>query len=709
MRQVLEQRVRYSRLISFTVIISLLLCTLGNASADYSGDDDNDGIGNDIDRCGGDEENWSSNFTTDYDSDGCMDSTEDWDDDNDEISNEEDLCPKSIVKGWKTYMKDANGNYIDFDHDGCLDSTSEDTDDDNDQVDDSEDECLFTPLGATVDNSGCQIEFNDSDNDGVADSYDECDQTPQNSEVYWNGCLLGDQLEDSDDDGVINDHDLCENGRNNWQSDTSSDHDGDGCQDDTEDWDDDNDGVYDQLDNCNKGISMWSTYQFNPILDNDHDGCRDVDEDNDDDNDGFEDQNDQCPTSRRGAEVNSVGCEISFPDADSDGVADSVDFCDETPEGLSVGINGCPVWQDQDNDGVPDWEDNCEDTTSGSEVDDFGCILIPDSDGDGIADQDDDCPNTSTDIDKAEIGADGCVIQTNEGNSDSSGITIGESEDEWWEEIPVLGEIISNVESRYGKIIGASIFVIGFIGYAYRAATMRSDFTMNRRVKKFKSKIEGAKSERELRKIQVEIENADDKRLLPRGALGDLLTLIELKAEDLGLTDFISQDSIQSSINSSDFEEGVAALREAKDELRGAMDEINNSRKARKRSVTSSQKSVQQSSQYTLKGTGKSSISRPSYHPKDINRDGVVDEEDERIWQEMSEEERLERSSLPFGKKSNVADEILSFSKLPASPKALCHCGKKKAYGKCCMKTDLCPCGNGKKFIKCCAKERNYL
>ena len=158
----------------------------------------------------------------------------------------------------------------------------------------------------------------------------------------------------------------------------------------------------------------------------------------------------------------------------------------------------------------------------------------------------------------------------------------------------------------------------------------------------------------------------------------DLLTLIELKAEDLGLTDFISQDSIQSSINSSDFEEGVAALREAKDELRGAMDEINNSRKVRKRSVTSSQKSVQQSSQYTLKGTGKSSISRPSYHPKDINRDGVVDEEDERIWQEMSEEERLERSSLPFGKKSNVADEILSFSKLPASPKALVTVARRK-------------------------------
>ena len=703
----LEQRIYHSRLIIFTVIISLLISTLGTTSANFSGDEDNDGIGNDIDKCGDNNENWSSNFSTDYDSDGCKDSTEDWDDDNDEISDEDDLCPKSIVKGWKTYMKDANGNYLDFDHDGCLDSTSEDTDDDNDGIEDQNDQCSSTPLGATVDNSGCQTSFDDADNDGVADSYDECDQTPQNSEVYWNGCLLEDELVDSDNDGVIDYHDICQDGRNNWQSNTSSDHDGDGCQDDTEDWDDDNDGVSDEYDNCNKGISMWSTYQFNPILDNDHDGCRDVDEDNDDDNDGINDQNDQCPTNRRGAEVNSAGCEISFPDLDNDSVADSVDFCDETPEGLDVGLSGCPVWEDQDNDGVPDWEDDCADTIEGSEVDNFGCVILPDSDGDGVADQYDDCPNTTT---GTSVGEDGCLIQTNGGDdSGNSDITIGESDEDWWDEIPVLGEIIDKVESKYGKIIGASIFILGFIGYAYRAATLRSDFKMNRRVKKFKLKIENAKSEKELRRIQVEIETADDKRLLPRGALGDLLSLIELKAEDLGLTDFISQDSIQSSISSSDLEEGVTALREAKDELKGAMEEINNSKRSRKRSIGSVNKSSKQTSQFTLKGTGKASISRPSYHPKDINRDGVVDEEDELIWQEMSEEERLERSSLPFGKKSNVADEILSFSKLPSSPKARCHCGKKKAYGKCCMKTDLCPCGNGKKFIKCCAKERNYL
>ena len=703
----LEQRIYHSRLIIFTVIISLLFSTLGTTSANFSGDEDNDGIGNDIDKCGDNNENWSSNFSTDYDSDGCKDSTEDWDDDNDEISDEDDLCPKSIVKGWKTYMKDANGNYLDFDHDGCLDSTSEDTDDDNDGIEDQNDQCSSTPLGATVDNSGCQTSFDDADNDGVADSYDECDQTPQNSEVYWNGCLLEDELVDSDNDGVIDYHDICQDGRNNWQSNTSSDHDGDGCQDDTEDWDDDNDGVSDEYDNCNKGISMWSTYQFNPILDNDHDGCRDVDEDNDDDNDGINDQNDQCPTNRRGAEVNSAGCEISFPDLDNDSVADSVDFCDETPEGLDVGLSGCPVWEDQDNDGVPDWDDDCADTIEGTEVDNFGCVILPDSDGDGVADQYDDCPNTTT---GTSVGEDGCLIQANGGDdSGNSDITIGESDEDWWDEIPVLGEIIDKVESKYGKIIGASIFILGFIGYAYRAATLRSDFKMNRRVKKFKLKIENAKSEKELRRIQVEIETADDKRLLPRGALGDLLSLIELKAEDLGLTDFISQDSIQSSISSSDLEEGVTALREAKDELKGAMEEINNSKRSRKRSIGSVNKSSKQTSQFTLKGTGKASISRPSYHPKDINRDGVVDEEDELIWQEMSEEERLERSSLPFGKKSNVADEILSFSKLPSSPKARCHCGKKKAYGKCCMKTDLCPCGNGKKFIKCCAKERNYL
>ena len=707
MGQMLMQSVRLSNLVAISLVITLLIGTVGTVSADYSGDDDQDGIGNGIDKCYN-QNNWKSNVSNDADSDGCQDDTEDWDDDNDLIPDEDDFCVVSSSIGWNTnqvYQQQGTTILEDNDHDGCRDS-SEDNDDDNDGILDQDDQCPANRPGAVIDNSGCEVSFPDDDEDGVSNQMDVCEQSPANSIVYWNGCPESDFFLDEDGDTITNEFDMCSDGRTNWNSNPQNDHDGDGCQDDTEDWDDDNDGVHDQSDTCNKGMKFWSTYQTNPVMDNDHDGCRDIDEDNDDDNDGIDDQNDECPTNRRGAEVNSSGCEIAFPDQDNDGVADSLDMCEDTPGDLSVEFNGCPVWEDQDNDGIPDWDDVCADTIEGTQVGDDGCVLLADSDSDGIPDTDDDCPNTAAGID---VDANGCLIQNSNSDSGSLGSSSDESDEEWWNDIPVLGEIIGNVESKYGKIIGASIFVIGFVGYAYRAATMRSDFKMNRRVKKFKIRIENANSERELRKIQLEVEAADDKRLLPRGALGDLLSMIELRAEDLGLTDFISQDSVQSSISSADLEQGVNALIEAKDELQGAMAEINNSRRSRKRNIRDSQKTNQQTSQYTLKGTGKASISRPSYHPKDINRDGVVDEEDERIWQEMSEEERLQRSSLPFGKNLNVASEILGFSKLPSSPKARCHCGKKKAYGKCCMKSDPCPCGTGKKFVKCCAKSRNYL
>ena len=706
----LNERNCCANIIISTFVITLLISSLGTVSADYSGDDDADGIGNGVDKCYSENANWISNVSNDADSDGCYDDTEDQDDDNDMIPDQDDLCVVSITFGWTTnQVIEQQGNVIleDNDHDGCRDS-DEDDDDDNDGILDVNDQCPTSRPGATMDNVGCETSFPDDDNDGVSNLMDECDQSPANSNVYWNGCPEGDFFLDSDGDTVDDSNDLCYQGRTNWNSNPQNDHDGDGCQDDTEDWDDDNDGVHDQSDTCNKGKKFWSTYQSNPITDNDHDGCRDLDEDDDDDNDGVLDQNDQCPTNRHGAEINSTGCEISFPDQDNDGIADSVDWCDDTSSGLEVEFNGCPYWEDQDNDGIPDWDDDCADTIEGSEVGDDGCLILPDSDDDGIADVDDDCPNTTS---GSNVDLNGCLIETDNGNSDSSGDNLaqdGDVSDDWWDDLPVIGGIIDNVQSKYGKIIGASIFALGFIGYAYRAVTIRSDFKMNRRVKKFKIKIEDAESERELRKIQVEIETADDKRLLPRGSLGDLLSLIELKAEDLGLTDFISQDLIQSSISTNDFEDGVNALREAKDELKGAMDEISASRKTKKRRVAPPSKSSQQTSEYTLKGTGKASISRPSYHPKDLNRDGVVDEEDERMWQEMDEEERLARSSTPFGKKADLASQILAFSKLPSSPKARCHCGKKKPYGKCCLKTDMCPCGSGEKFFVCCAKSRNY-
>ena len=63
-----------------------------------------------------------------------------------------------------------------------------------------------------------------------------------------------------------------------WISDSSSDHDEDGCRDRTEDSDDDNDGLTDRADGC-----RFSPLGFNHQTpdDTDRDGCRDRDEDDD--------------------------------------------------------------------------------------------------------------------------------------------------------------------------------------------------------------------------------------------------------------------------------------------------------------------------------------------------------------------------------------------------------------------------------------------
>ncbi len=122
--------------------------------------------------------------------------------------------------------------------------------------------------------------------------------------------------DDLDGDDVNNEADRCDDpdavGHEiNWQSNASSDNDGDGCRDETEDTDDDNDGlddtdtkeqltnsggmscrlladcdndeVGDSLDDCSAGETGWMS---NPSTDSDMDGCRDAGEDTDDDNDG---------------------------------------------------------------------------------------------------------------------------------------------------------------------------------------------------------------------------------------------------------------------------------------------------------------------------------------------------------------------------------------------------------------------------------------
>lgn len=60
-----------------------------------------------------------------------------------------------------------------------------DSDSDQDGVRDSQDACPNTPVGESVDVSGCPV---DTDGDGVIDSQDQCNETPRGARVDEQGC-----------------------------------------------------------------------------------------------------------------------------------------------------------------------------------------------------------------------------------------------------------------------------------------------------------------------------------------------------------------------------------------------------------------------------------------------------------------------------------------------------------------------------------------
>ena len=53
---------------------------------------------------------------------------------------------------------------------------------------------------------------------------------------------------DSDSDGILDVDDACPIGNSGWTSNSTTDHDSDGCQDSNEDTDDDNDTIADNFD-----------------------------------------------------------------------------------------------------------------------------------------------------------------------------------------------------------------------------------------------------------------------------------------------------------------------------------------------------------------------------------------------------------------------------------------------------------------------------
>ena len=199
---------------------------------------------------------------------------------------------------------------------------------------------------------------------------------------------------DVDGDGVENTNDNCKYSPIYFISSGGTDHDSDGCKDDSEDNDDDNDGILDQNDSCPSGTIAWVPTNF---TDQDNDGCQDSSEDLDDDADGYLDQEDQCPKTFGNSSVfGDLGC----VDSDGDGRSD---YNDQFP-------NDATEWQDSDMDQVGDNADPFEfDATQWEDADGdghgdnpYGTLgdkfpLDPerwqDTDDDGYADEDDSFPN----------------------------------------------------------------------------------------------------------------------------------------------------------------------------------------------------------------------------------------------------------------------------------------------------------------------------
>ena len=76
-------------------------------------------------------------------------------------------------------------------------------DSDGDGVNDAQDRCPGTVMGAKVSASGCEL---DGDGDGVVDRLDRCPTTPAGRKVNAEGCEL-----DGDGDGIVDGADQCPN------------------------------------------------------------------------------------------------------------------------------------------------------------------------------------------------------------------------------------------------------------------------------------------------------------------------------------------------------------------------------------------------------------------------------------------------------------------------------------------------------------------
>ena len=280
----------------------------------------------------------------------------------------------------------------------------------------------------------------DRDEDGILDGQDNCPLVANVDQINHDGDAFGNACDpDDDNDGVPDENDDCNPGKINWESNAMTDHDGDGCYDDSEDFDDDEDGVFDDYDACPRGPVGWVSTAENDV---EGDGCSDEDTDGD----GHVDQADNCPNIEN----------VNQKDLDGDGIGNACDD-DEDGDGILNSEDGCPtddsLWsstivndhdqdgckddgvdEDDDNDGVSDDDDACpkgevnwDENPTSNDHDGDGCsdgLDDEDDDGDGVLDSADTCPlgviGFLSEIDDKD--GDGCLDSSEDVDDDNDGV-----------------------------------------------------------------------------------------------------------------------------------------------------------------------------------------------------------------------------------------------------------------------------------------------
>jgi len=170
---------------------------------------------------------------------------------------------------------------------------------------------------------------------------------------------------DLDHDGVFNNEDDCMEGETDWTSNSTTDNDGDGCQDSSEDDDDDNDGLNDTEE------AALGTNSTDP----------------DTDDDGYLDGLDEFPldgTEWLDTDGDGIGNNADTDD-DGDGWSDAAEYSCQTDS-----LNGTDVPDDFDGDGNCDYTDNDDDNDGTYDSQDdfqFDGSADTDTDGDGMPDE----------------------------------------------------------------------------------------------------------------------------------------------------------------------------------------------------------------------------------------------------------------------------------------------------------------------------------